>query len=149
MCQQSGGYSHLVKYKSKNIFETNWRPACDGLPIQIQDSWAIILETFSAHVLLKLDTFVSSWVELHIAVTDAMIYLMLLNCFCTLGLLAIISFWLLLVKPHLHITSKSAFFVPFQNGISVSLWFCLHITFKISKVPLTKTVTLTVCVNRP
>ena len=41
----------------------------------------------------------------------------------------------------------SLFFVPFKNGFNAVLWCCLHITSKRSKVPLTKTVTLTVREN--
>ena len=41
------------------------------------------------------------------------------------------------------------FFVLFKNGFNAVLWCCLHITLERSKVLLTKTVTLTVNVNKP
>ena len=47
----------------------------------------------------------------------------------------------------LHVPSMSPFYVPFQNGFNADLWCCLHIPSKRSKMPLIKTVTLTVRVN--
>ena len=38
-------------------------------------------------------------------------------------------------------------FCTVQKWLNAVVWFCLLITSKTSKVPLTKTVTLTVCVN--
>ena len=43
----------------------------------------------------------------------------------------------------------SPFFVPFKIGLNADLWSCLHVILKRSKVPLTKTMTLTVRVNEP
>ena len=50
------------------------------------------------------------------------------------------------LKYILHAPSKSPFFV--QNGFN-SVPCCLHIMLERSKVPLTQTVTLMVCVNEP
>ena len=43
---------------------------------------------------------------------------------------------------------RHGFFVSFKNGFSAVLWYCLQVTSKRSKVPHTKTGTLTVCVNK-
>ena len=51
------------------------------------------------------------------------------------------------LRLRLHVPPMSLFFVPFKNGFNAVLWRCLHITSKRSKVPLTKTVTLTVREN--
>ena len=51
------------------------------------------------------------------------------------------------LRLRLHGPPMSLFFVPFKNGFNAVLWCCLHITSKRSKVPLTKTVTLTVREN--
>ena len=51
-------------------------------------------------------------------------------------------------KRRLHVPSTSPFFVPFKNGFNAVPWCYLHVTLKRSKVPLTKIVTLTVCVNK-
>ena len=55
------------------------------------------------------------------------------------------------VGPHfmvrLHVPSTSPFFVPLKNEFNAILWSCLHVTSKKSKVPLTKIIILTVCVN--
>ena len=51
------------------------------------------------------------------------------------------------LRLRLHVPPMSLFFVPFKNGFNAVLWCCLHITSKRSKVPLTKTVTLTVREN--
>ena len=52
-------------------------------------------------------------------------------------------------KPGLHVPSTSPLFVPFKNRSNDVLCFCLYVTFKGSKGPLSKTVTLTVRVNGP
>ena len=50
-------------------------------------------------------------------------------------------------KVRLHKPSTSSFIAPFKNGFDAVLFCCLHITSKRSKVPLTKTMTLTACVK--
>ena len=52
------------------------------------------------------------------------------------------------VRLHLHVPSNSPFFVPFKNEFNTPLWSCLHVTLERSKVPLTKTETFTVSVNK-
>ena len=46
-----------------------------------------------------------------------------------------------------HVASTSPFFVLFKSGFNAVLWRCVQVTSTRSKVPLTKTVTLAVCVN--
>ena len=41
------------------------------------------------------------------------------------------------------------FFVPFRIGFNADPWSCIHVAPKRPKSPFTKTVTLTVCVNKP
>ena len=53
------------------------------------------------------------------------------------------------LRLRLHVPSTSPFFVPFKIGFDAVLLRRLHLTLKKSKVPLTKTVTLTVRVNKP
>ena len=48
-----------------------------------------------------------------------------------------------------HMQSISPFFIPFKIGLNTVLWCCLRVTLKRSKMLLTKTVTLMVCVNEP
>ena len=55
----------------------------------------------------------------------------------------------LCLRLRLHVASMSPFFVQFENGLNAALWHCLHMMSKRSKVPLTKTVTLTLRVNKP
>ena len=50
------------------------------------------------------------------------------------------------VRLRLHVLSTSLVVVPFKNA---TLWNCLHISSKRSKVPLIKPMMLTVRVNRP
>ena len=51
----------------------------------------------------------------------------------------------------LHIPPMSPYFVPFKNGFSAFIWYCLHIpSIRLKlKMLLTKTMTLTVRVNEP
>ena len=66
-----------------------------------------------------------------------------------LALLTIIVKHSVPIRLHLHVQSMSPYFVQFKIGLNAVLQWCLHVTFKISKVPLTKTVTLTARVNKP
>ena len=52
------------------------------------------------------------------------------------------------IRLHLYVPSMSPFFVPFKNEFNIVLWRCLHVMLRRSKVPLTKTVMLTVRVNK-
>ena len=51
------------------------------------------------------------------------------------------------VKPCLYVSFITPFLVPFKNRSNAVLWCCIHMTSNRSKVPLTKAVTLMVCVN--
>ena len=53
------------------------------------------------------------------------------------------------VRLHLHVMSTSLFSIPFKNEFKSSLMVLFTHNIKRSKVPLTKTVMLTVCVNDP
>ena len=52
-------------------------------------------------------------------------------------------------RLRLHVPSTSPFSVTFSVGFNAVLWSCLDLAPKSPKMPLTKTVTLTVCVNKP
>ena len=51
-------------------------------------------------------------------------------------------------RLRLHVPSTSSFFILFKNGFNTTLWCYFHVLSKRSKMPLTKTETLTVCVNK-
>ena len=53
------------------------------------------------------------------------------------------------LRLRLHVPSTSQLFVPFKIGFNAEIQYCLHITWKRSKIPLTKIVILTVRVNEP
>ena len=52
------------------------------------------------------------------------------------------------VKVRFQELSRSQFFVPFKNRFNGVILCCLHVTSKRSEVPLTKAMTLMVCVNK-